>query len=140
MGTSQIMMMILSVVLVAIAVAFAIMVFNNNAVNSNRQLVLNELNFLASQAYRFWRTPVSMGGASNDIGVEDQERLEFFLRWSGNTNATASGTYTIQVNEDGSINITGTGTEIGKDRQNPVQAILTITPDSSEMYSISIVN
>ena len=140
MGTSQIMMMILSVVLVAVAVSFAIMVFNQNAVNSNRQLMLNELNFLASQTYRYWRTPESMGGASNRIDLSDQERLEFFLRWSGNTNSTASGTYTIEVLENGTVEITGTGTEIGKDNENPVQAKIIIDPASHEVYTATIIN
>lgn len=133
-------MMILGVVLVAIAVSFAIMVFNQNAVNSNRQLMLNELNFLAAQTYRFWRTPQSMGGASNNITIDDQERLEFFLRWSGNTNRTASGTYTIQINEDGTVVITGTGTELGKDHENPVQATITIDPSSHDIYQATITN
>lgn len=140
MGTSQIIMMILSVILVAIAVAFAITTFNNHAINSNRQLVLNELNFLASQAYRYWRTPENMGGASNNIDSSDQQNLEFFLRWSGNTNSTASGTYTIIANDNGSVEIVGVGTEIGRDKENYVRAKLTVTPSSSEPYTISILN
>ncbi|MCF7919895.1 MAG: hypothetical protein K9N06_08275 [Candidatus Cloacimonetes bacterium] len=140
MGTSQIIMVILSVVLVGIAVAFAVVVFHSHSVNTSRQLLVTDLDFLASQAIRFWRTPESMGGASHNIDESDQEALEFFLRWSGNTDATDSGIYTIKANADGTIEITGTGNEIGKDGINPVRATLILDPSSHEPLNIVIEN
>ena len=140
MGTQQILLIVLSVVLIGIAVVFAVILFGNYASNTNRQLVVNELDFLASQAIRYWRTPVSMGGASNDIDESDQENLEFFLRWSGNSNSTDSGTYFILANADGTIEITGTGTEIGRDGENPIEVTIHINPGSREPFTLTFVN
>ena len=92
MGTHQIMLVILSVVLVAVAVALGIFIFQNQSQNTNRQLLANDLNFLGTETLRFWRTPPSMGGGAPDINEADQEKLEFYLHWAGNTNQTASGT------------------------------------------------
>ena len=140
MGTQQIMLVILSVVLIGISVLFAVIIFGNHAANTNRQLVVNELDFLASQAIRYWRTPVGMGGASNDIDESDQANLEFFLRWSGDSNSTESGTYSILANADGTIKITGIGTEIGRDRENPIEVLIHINPGTREPFQVTFVN
>lgn len=133
-------MVILVVVLVGVSLALALFLFRIHAANTNRQLVINDMNFLGAEALRFWRTPRLMGGGSPRITSEDQTQLEFFLQWSGSTNQTASGTYTIQANDDGSIEITGTGTEIGNDRLTPVQAIMHVNPDSTQPLTSRILN
>ncbi|MCF7911183.1 MAG: hypothetical protein K9M99_01540 [Candidatus Cloacimonetes bacterium] len=140
MGTHQIMLVILSVVLVGVAVALGIFIFQNQSQNTNRQLLVNDLNFLGTEALRFWRTPPSMGGGAPDINSQDQEKLEFYLHWAGNTNQTASGTYTIQAYDDGRIIVVGTGTEVGNDNTNPVRAILTVSTRTDTLMRITLEN
>ncbi|MDP8209362.1 MAG: hypothetical protein RAO94_02065 [Candidatus Stygibacter australis] len=50
------------------------------------------------------------------ITTADQAQLEFYLHWSGNISTTASGTYSVLANDDGTIKVTGIDTEIGNDR------------------------
>jgi hypothetical protein len=140
LGTHQIMLVILSVVLIGVAVALGIFIFQNQSQNTNRQLLVNDLNFLGTEALRFWRTPPSMGGGAPDITEEDQEKLEFYLHWAGNTNQTASGSYTIQAFNDGTIIVVGIGTEVGNDNENPVQATLIVNTNSDSILSISLQN
>ena len=140
MGTHQLMLMILSVVLVGIAVTLGVFLFQVYSENANRQMMIDDMNFLGTEAIRFWRTPVSLGGGAPEITEEDQEQLEFFLHWSGNTNSTASGTYTIQANNDGTIDITGVGTEVGRDNVNFVRATLNVNPVLKHPLNITIEN
>jgi len=140
MGSHQIMLVILVVVLVGVSIALALFLFRMHSVNTNRQLVINDLNFLGSEAIRYWRTPANMGGGAHNITNKDQAQLEFFLHWSGNTNQTASGTYSIQANDDGTIDITGIGTELGRDNRNPVRAVMRVVPDAKDPFSTTILN
>ncbi|MDP8209361.1 MAG: hypothetical protein P9M05_01015 [Candidatus Stygibacter australis] len=140
MGTNQIMLVILSVVLVAVGTALGIFIFQNQSQNTNRQLLVTDLNFLGTEALRFWRTPVSMGGGAPTITTEDQAQLEFYLHWSGNTTTTASGTYSVLANDDGTINVTGIGTEIGNDNENPVRAEMIVDTNSDHLLTITLIN
>ena len=53
MGTQQILLIVLSVIIVGIAVAVGITMFNAQATNSNRQAVVGDMNNLASSALAF---------------------------------------------------------------------------------------
>jgi len=140
LGTHQIMLVILSVVLVAVATALGIFIFQNQSQNTNRQLMVNDLNFLGTEALRFWRTPPSLGGGAPTITSADQAQLEFYLHWAGDTNRTASGIYSVQANDDGTIIVTGVGTEIGNDNTNPVQAQLVVDTNSNHPLTITLAN
>ena len=85
-------------------------------------------------------TTPSMGGGAPDITEADQEKLEFYLHWAGNTNRTASGTYTIQAYNDGTIIVIGFGTEVGNDNENRVQATLTVNTNSDPLMTITLQN
>lgn len=140
MGSHQMMLVVLVVVLIGVATALGIFLFRMHAVNTNRQLMINDMNFLGAEALRFWRTPENMGGCSGNLTSADQDKLEFFLHWSGNTNSTASGTYTIQAFDDGSLEIIGLGTELGEDNVTPVKAVMKVKPDSLQVLSTVILN
>lgn len=62
MGTQQILLIVLSVVVVGIAVAVGITMFQNQAVNSARQSIMSDLNNFAAQAMAWYKMPQSMGG------------------------------------------------------------------------------
>ncbi len=62
MGTQQILLIVLSVIIVGIAIAVGIMMFNNQAYNSNQSAIAGELQNYAAQVIQFWKTPESQGG------------------------------------------------------------------------------
>jgi hypothetical protein len=67
MGQQQLLLIILGVIIVGIAVAVGITMFQDNAVSANKDAVTNDLVQLAAKAQQFFRKPSSLGGGSNDF-------------------------------------------------------------------------
>ena len=67
MGTSQILLIILSVILIGVAIAAGIYMFNYQACTANRQAVIAELNCFKDKAVEYWHLPISMAGAGQDL-------------------------------------------------------------------------
>jgi len=65
MGTQQILMIILSVIVVGTAIAVGIQMFDTQLENQTRQALAAELIQQAAQAQAWYRTPVMMGGGGN---------------------------------------------------------------------------
>lgn len=66
MGTQQILLIVLSVIIVGIAVVVGIMMFNAQAYNANKQAIASENTTYGSMIVQWWKTPVSQGGAGQD--------------------------------------------------------------------------
>ena len=105
MGQQQLLLIVLGVIVVGIAVVVGINLFNANAVSSNRDGVVSDLNNLGAMAQQFYKKPTSMGGGGN--------------AFTGNGNAfalpaeldtTANGSYAATIAAQ-SVTIVGTGTE-----------------------------
>lgn len=63
MGTQQLLLIVLGVIIVGIAIAVGITIFNNQAFNANQQAVSQELNTYGTMVIQWWKTPVGQGGA-----------------------------------------------------------------------------
>ena len=153
MGTQQILMIVLSVIIVGIAVGVGITMFQNQAVNSNRQAVIADLTNFASQAIAYYKVPATMGGGGNGTpGFREGEGttptsglLSYigFLSSGGETPtytySNDNGTYTLTIAGPENLTITGTGKELLGG--SPVAAELTIdmTPDAGQsQYKVTI--
>lgn len=62
MGQQQILLIVLSVILVGIAIAVGITMFRAQAVQSNLDAIIADLNNLGAMAYQYHMRPTSMGG------------------------------------------------------------------------------
>lgn len=69
MGTQQLLLIVLGVIIVGIAIAVGITIFNNQAYNSNQQAVASELTNYAAMVNQWWKTPKSQGGAGKIMPV-----------------------------------------------------------------------
>ena len=135
MGQQQLLLIVLGVIIVGIAIAVGISMFRSNAVSSNRDAVINDLNNLAATAQEFWRKPASMaGGGQNFMG--------FYVN---NVNDTdGNGSYSVETSKPTGTNFTktdtmvtssvttaiwivGRGTEIGIDGVHPVEVRDSVT-------------
>ena len=138
MGTQQILMIVLSVIIVGVAVGVGITMFQNQAVNSNRQAVIADLNNFGAQAIAWYKLPKNMGGGGNGdpgfgITTEDTPPTAGLLSYIGfvdpetgegvNLYKNDNGTYELTANAS-TLTITGTGKEKIGDAE--VQATLTI--------------
>ncbi len=147
MGTQQILLIVLSVIVVGIAVAVGIQMFSTQAQNANRQAVMGDLQNYGASAVAHFKMPASMGGGGKGtpgFGADLAAAKTGVGRYMGFTAAGTltndNGTYTLGYTSASVITITGVGTEIGQDGANGVQAVLTVTGTASSPLSTSIAN
>ena len=144
MGTQQILLIVLSVIIVGIAVAVGITMFNAQATNSNRSAIIGDMNNLAVSALAFYKTPTSHGGGQQSFVSTDA-----IGAWAGydyeispnpaNTCSSGNGTYLLSISgiaATDSLTIVGTGTELGNDGTNKVKATLTVSAAHSPTTTI----
>jgi hypothetical protein len=129
MGQQQLLLIILGVIVVGIAVAVGITMFQDNAVSANRDAVINDLVNLASRAQQFYRRPVALGGGQ---GAWDGSNGGTALTMSNLTSkpVNANGTYVLGTVSAGSVIINGTGTETGTDGAL-ISVTMNVFPDST---------
>ena len=132
MGQQQLLLIILGVIVVGIAVAVGITMFQDNAVSANRDAVTNDLVNLAARAQQHFRRPAALGGgqgafdnSTGGVGIGNILQLT-----SKPTNA--NGTYTLGTVSPASVILTGTGTEKGTD-QNLILVTMTVFADSTSV-------
>ncbi|HCX72274.1 MAG TPA: hypothetical protein DHM37_01000 [Candidatus Cloacimonas sp.] len=148
MGTQQILLIVLSVVVVGIAVAVGITMFNNQAVNSNRQAVISDLQNLGAQVMAWYRMPASMGGGgqaanltTGDANGESlSDELYNYIGFDSDGNfLNQNGSYSTTVTTT-TIEIVGEGNETGNDGSTPVKATLVITPANESPLQTTVNN
>ena len=67
MGQQQLLLIILGVIIVGIAVAVGITMFQDNAIDQNRSAVIADLTTLAAKAQQFYAKPITLGGGGNSF-------------------------------------------------------------------------
>ena len=118
MGTQQLLLIVLGVVIVGIAIAVGISIFNNQAYLANQQAVAQENSTYASMILQWWKTPIAQGG--HGLGVlatGDDDTMASWLGFGADASVafnTDTGNYAITSAVDGSTSvvITACGTEV----------------------------
>jgi hypothetical protein len=123
MGTQQLLLLVVALIIVGAAIVIGIKLFGANAVLANRDSISAELNTLAAMAMEYYKKPQQMGGGNNT-----------FSNWQipSHLDSTAYGTYTESPTGQ-TLTITGTGTEIGNDGTNAVRLVATVTQSDVSM-------
>ena len=116
MGTQQILLIVLSVIIVGVAIAVGISMFNAQSYNSNKTAIAADAQQYATQIVQYYKTPTSQGGGSNALPSADATgaaTLGNFLGWGGATTSNENGSYTVAITTtgvSGVATITGNGT------------------------------
>lgn len=140
MGTQQILLIVLSVIIVGIAVAVGITMFNTQAQNANRQALVADANNFASQMIAYYKTPTSHGGGGRTFEAS-MDTLEVWIGFASNgTYTNDNGTYTLTRGSASVITIVGSGTEVGNDGTNNTKVTATVTATSTDPVSMAIDN
>lgn len=113
MGMQQLLLITLGVMLVGIAVSVGITMFNDGAINANRDGLSIDLLNLASRAQQFYRRPTLMGGGGYSFSRLTTNAITLLT----NKPTNANGSYTIETAGTGSgasavVVIKGVGTEL----------------------------
>ena len=97
MGQQQLLLIILGVIIVGIAVAVGITMFQDNAVDQNRSAVIADLTTLAAKAQQYYAKPITLGGGGNSfVGLTADATGLGNLASTAFTN-NANGAYTIKT-------------------------------------------
>lgn len=117
------LLLVVALIIVGAAIVVGIKLFGASAVQVNRDSISSELNTLAAVAMQYYKKPQEFGGGSNS-----------FNDWQIPTNldSTVYGTYSASPSGQ-TLTITGVGTELGKDGENNVRLVATITQDDITM-------
>ena len=146
MGTQQILLIVLSVIIVGVAIAVGISMFNSQAYNSNKSGIAADAQSFATQIVQYYKTPQSQGGFGGGSAVDadgnlielDEAAIAGYLGFDANTFSTTNenGTYTISIDEtSGYPIITGVGSA-EKGGYNP-QVITTVELPSGEITAVA---
>ena len=103
LGQQQLLLIVLAIIVVGIAIVLAIQLFRTNAIESKRDILIEETTTLGLMALQYFKKPAEIGGGSQS-----------FIGWTipSQMTQTANGNFmTSTINTDNVI-ITGTGTEI----------------------------
>ena len=141
MGTQQLLLIVLGVVIVGIAIAIGVTLFKSNAQSSNRDQLINDLENLAWRAQAYYRRPTTMAGGGNDFGGYYLMSID-----TGNDN----GSYSVSATEPTSptyvpgdttmisgsaqtIYIIGCGKAVGNDGTDAVKAYITVNHNTQDI-------
>lgn len=132
MGTQQILLIVLSVIIVGIAVAVGITMFNTQAINSNRDACIADMNNFAVQAAAWFKTPASHGGCGADSGHDNYSNANLiaWIGYSTNTDGeieTGNGSFAVDAETSaGTVVFTAKGKE-GADKVKPATTAVLAT-------------
>ncbi len=124
MGTQQLLLIVLGVIIVGIAVVVAISIFGSNAEQANKDAVTQDCLRLAAQAQQYYRKPTMLGGGGNAFtGIT--------LALCGIKQATnANGTLAFENIAAGSVGVRGTSATVEKTAGTKSYVTITVYPDS----------
>jgi hypothetical protein len=127
MGTQQLLMIVVGVVIIGIAIAVGLFMFRDQAAATSRDSISNDLVALATAAQKYHRRPVTFGGGGHSFGG-----LTFAKLSTKSSNSNGSYVLTPEPVPGGTtaITITGTGIETGNDGATPVKLTMTVMADS----------
>ena len=109
MGTQQLMLIVLGVIIVGIAVVVGMQMMGASAVDANRMGCISDLQNLATKAQQWFRTPTSMGGGGRSFAALTANAAG--LAKITKTPTTENGTLAIKTAGDADnvvLQITGT--------------------------------
>jgi hypothetical protein len=141
MGTQQLLLIVLGVVIVGVAIAVGITLFKSNAEATNRDQVVSDLENLGSVAQQYYRKPISFGGGEGNFQNFSLPPLDtangngsFSLSTSLPSGAGyVAGSVAPISSSQQVIYIIGCGNELGDNAIDPVKAMLKVTADSLQV-------
>ena len=115
MGTQQILLIVLSVIIVGAAIAVGITMFNNQSYTSNKAAIAADAQNFATQVVQYYKTPDSQGGADRLPDNMTDTKIGSYIGWQGTTTTNENGTFTVgsyATADSVSVTITGKGKEV----------------------------
>ena len=103
MGQQQLLLIILGVIIVGIAIAVGITMFSAQAISSNKDAILADINNLGADAFQYKIRPTAMGGGNGVYTGYEDIAAKTNWPWANNPNATYVATVA-----PATVSVTGT--------------------------------
>ena len=120
MGSQQLLLIVLGVIIVGIAVIVGISIFGSNADQANKDAVTHDLLRMASLAQAYYHKPVLLGGGGNSFSGLSLNDLGF----AGTDNSNADATFSITSATATQAVLTGSSSTV-----SGATVVITILPD-----------
>ena len=129
MGTQQILLIVLSVIIVGAAIAVGIQMFNNQAYSANKSAIAADAQSFASQVVQYFKTPTSQGGAGGTLPTGDgaAAKIGSFIGWGGADTNIDGKSYIIGTVAADAVTIYGLGNEVKGGNRPAVRTIVTLS-------------
>ena len=138
MGYQQILMLVLGVIIIGLSVAVGFTMFTQQMTNINRQSIISDMNIFAGVANAYYKTPANYGGGDRTWDV-DRMGIWFGYNYDAANNSISNENGIYIFSADGDVlTIMGTGTAIGNDGSENVQATLQLTGLNCEIVTTII--
>ncbi len=143
MGQQQLLLIVLGIIIVGIAIAVGVNMFQQSAVDTNRQAMVSDLANLAAKAQRYYRTPLELGGGAQNFQLFALGRLDTanangsYRVYNSNAPITAgpdnrpasTANLSITTSVTDTIWISGWGKELGdNDGTFPIKVVTAVAP------------
>jgi hypothetical protein len=125
MGQQQLLLIILGVIVVGIAVAIGITLFQDNAESLNRDAMSTDMMHLAAKARHYYGRPTSMGGGSHEFTGLTIDKIV-----TSSFANNANGTYSVYSVDATSVTFQGVG-RVLKSNGDSIIVRLTVTPSGA---------
>lgn len=129
MGTQQILLIVLGVIIVGVSISVGISMFAHQAYNANKMAVAAELQNYAALVLQFWKTPKSMGGAGGVLLNLNTTACANYIGFSDAEMSTSSenGTYKLISIVGSVVTLQGLGLEMKNDEYPFVTTVIDVT-------------
>ena len=127
MGTQQILLIVLSVIIVGAAIAVGIQMFNNQAYSANKSAIAADAQSFASQVVQYFKTPTSQGGAGGKAENMTDAKIGSFIGWGGADTNIDGKSYIIGTVAADAVTIYGLGNEVKDGKRPAVRTIVTLS-------------
>ena len=138
MGTQQILLIVLSVIIVGAAIAVGITMFNNQAFISNKNGLAADAQMFGTQIIQYYKTPKSQGGNGRVVSDMTAVKIAEFIGWNGTTGtgentvlngttSTENGKFKIITAGADDIVIHGLGNEKKGDNYPLIETTITLS-------------
>jgi len=129
MGTQQLLLIAVGLVIITIMVAIGMTMFHDQAASTNRDEIADDLAHFAALARAYYRRPAVFGGGA--YSFQGLTMLKITSRPKNN-----NGTYSLSpdpvTGTPDHVTLTGEGTETGLDGSN-VRVVMYVWPDSEQV-------
>ena len=143
MGTQQILLLALSVILVGAAIAVGIDMFNRQDQVSNRSAAATEAQLYLTQVLQYYKMPRTLGGLSKSLATTTADSIASYIGWPNNPMDSENASFLLLIPtstaENEFVDIKAIGKSVYQDKKPVVQGRITF-PDGVIISKVGTIN